>query len=736
MNQTAKRITALVLCAALGLGGVCAAFAKTEDRAAETESATATAEKLSATAEDATSKDETVYVLAGADGSVQKIIVSDWLKNELGSAALRDSSTLSGLTNVKGEESYSLDGDGMKVWDAQGNDIYYQGDIEKELPVDLRVSYQLDGRSISAEELAGKSGRVTIRFDYQNRQTETVTIDGQKETIYVPFAMLTGMLLEHDTFQNVTVSNGKLIDDGDRTIVMGLALPGLQEDLDISRETIDLPDYVEITADVVNFSFGTTVTVATNEVFNGLDAADVAMPEELDASLARLTDAMSQLLDGSSALYDGLCTLLEKSNELIDGIDRLVEGAEAIRDGAGSLDDGAAQLKAGLQELSGGLDELSDNSAALNSGAEQVFDTLLDTASQQLGAAGLSVPALTIGNYDETLRSLIASLDASTVYGQAQGQVSSAVEAKRPEITAAVTAAVRENVTQQVTAAVRTQVAAEVAAQAEQQVILAVTGLNRETYEAALAEGEIPAEQQAAIAAAVSAQLASEETQNAIALMTEAQMQSDEVQSLIAETVDERMQYADVQTTIAQTVEAQMAQAISDNMQSDAVQSQLAAASAGAKSVLSLKNSLDDYRAFYLGLLAYTDGVDSAADGADRLADGADDLKDGTEQLKEGAETLYSGVLELRDGMPALVDGVTQLRDGAMSLSDGLQLLNEQGIEKLMEFVGTDLEGLTARLRATLDVSRHYRNFSGLAEGMDGQVKFVYRTDEIKSQSN
>lgn len=148
----------------------------------------------------------------------------------------------------------------MTVWDAQGNDIYYQGNIQKELPVGLSVRYYLDGKSVSPEELKGKSGKVTIRFDYENRQYETVQINGVNQRIYVPFAMLTGMILDNDTFQNVQITNGKLVNDGDRTVVVGLAFPGLQENLNLSRDDLSIPDSVEITADVTNFSLGMTVT--------------------------------------------------------------------------------------------------------------------------------------------------------------------------------------------------------------------------------------------------------------------------------------------------------------------------------------------------------------------------------------------------------------------------------------------------------------------------------------------
>lgn len=561
MNKWTKRLTVIGVCAAITLGCTGVAFAEKE------QPKTVENRQVETSEEEKITKDETVYVLANADGTVQKLIVSDWIKNDLKSDTVNDQSELSDIENVKGDESYTLGGDGSTVWDAQGNDIYYQGNIEKELPVNLTVSYFLDGKSVTAEELAGKSGRVTIRFDYENRQYETVEIDGKQEKIYVPFVMLTGMLLDNDTFRNIEVSNGRLINDGDRTAVVALAFPGLQENLGIDRETLELPDSVEITADAENFSFGMTVTLATNSLFSELGDIDLSSADGLTDALTALTDAMTQLTDGSSALYDGLCTLLEKSDELVAGIDRLAAGAKAIRDGAASVDAGAATLKTKLNELSGGLGTLSESSATLNAGAAQVFTTLLSTAQSQLTASGIAVPTLTAENYAEVLGGVITSLE----------QIS-------PE---------------------------------------------------------------------------------------------------------------------------------------------------AAQTVAALKSSLDSYNTFYVGLCTYTAGVDSAASGAAQLAVGASDLKDGTADLKAGAATLYDGVLTLQNGAPALVSGVTQLKDGAMQLSDGLKQFSEQGVEKLTALLEDDLGALTARLKATVEVSERYRSFAGLGDDMDGQVKFIYRTDEI-----
>ena len=594
----------------------------------------------------------------------------------------------------------------------------------------LTVRYTLNGKTVSPEQLKGQSGKVTIRFDYENRQYETVQINGQNQRIYVPFAMLTGMILDNDTFRNVTVTNGKLVNDGDRTVVVGLAFPGLQENLNLSRDQLSIPSSVEITADVTDFSLGMTVTLACNDLFSQLGDVDLG---SLDAagSLNKLTDAMDQLLNGSSALYDGLTTLLDKSGELAAGVEELAQGAAAIKAGADSLDEGAAELKAGLADLSEGLNKLSANSAALNGGAEQVFNSLLETATAQIRAKGLTVPDLTIENYAEELNKLIKSLDETTVYENALTQVTAAVEKQRPLIKEKVTAAVRQEVETKVTAAVKTEAATAAQAQVAENVIRTATRMTKKDYDAAVAAGQIPQATQDAVNAAIQAQLSDPDVQKQINAAVEAQMASETVKNTIKAQTDAQMRTEKVQTTISQNVELQVKKAIAENMASDEVQKQLQAASEGSKTLIALKASLDDYNAFYLGLLDYTAGVDEAAEGSDELYAGAGDLKDGTAELRAGAAKLYAGVLQLKDGTPALVSGVTQLKDGAMQLCGGLQQLNKEGIQKLTKLLQDDLGDLTARVQATIDVSRDYRSFSGISDDASGQVKFIYRTDEI-----
>ncbi len=825
MKNNIIKVLALSLCALLTAGavsGAVLAIGDNENKENKQEQPAVSAASDNKEKDKEVSKDETVYVIAGADGSVKKIIVSDWIKNSLGEKTIGDSTSLTDVVNVKGNEAFTENGSGSRVWDAEGNDIYYQGNIDKELPVAMKVSYTLGGKSVSPDELKGKSGRVTIRYDYENKQYETVRINGKDEKIYVPFAMLTGMILDNDTFRNVQVSNGKLINDGSRTIVAGLAFPGLQENLGIDKEVFEIPDYIEITADAENFSMGMTVTLATNELFSQLSPDRLNDLGDINGSLGELSDGMKQLIDGSSKLYDGLCTLLDKSGELADGIDKLASGAKALKDGAAELDGGVEKLQDGAEKLSDGLDTLASNNDKLNGGAKQVFESLLSTAKTQLTEAGLTVPDMTPDNYAAVLDQVIDSLDDEKVHAQALKTVTDAVEAKRSYITEQVTAAVKSQVDagvkeavlaeveKKVTAAVRTQVEAKVTgavrdeveakvteavkakvtvkvtetvrASVSEKVIMAATGMDKASYEQAVKAGLVDAATQGTINGAINAQMETDEvkqavTQNveaqmgsdavksAIEAQTDAQMQTDtakqavlqnteaqmssdtvkalissntgeqmeskEVKEIISQKTTEKMNADDIKAIIAQKTEEQIQKAITDAMSGEEVQAKLACASEGAKKIIALKSSLDSYNDFYLGLQSYTGGVAQAANGTKELKAGTDKLKSGSSALSDGAGKLYDGILTLKNGIPALRDGVTQLRDGSLSLSDGLKEFNEKGVQRIIDAVDGNLSGLAERVKATIDVSKKYRNFSGISDGMDGQVKFIYRTDGI-----
>lgn len=340
-------------------------------------------------------KEETVYVLADASGNVDRVIVSDWLKNGDGGDSLADSSDLEDIQNVKGYETFETDRDGNITWQAEGADIYYRGSTDKEIPVEVKVSYLLDGKEIPASELAGKSGRVTIRMDYENKETRTVEIGGKEQEIKIPFAMISGMILPQDTFSNIEVTNARLFSEGNNSIVVGLAFPGLKESIDVDGlkdkledteenkelKDLEIPEYIEVSADTECFELGMTMTVAMSDILSDIELTDSLDLSDLNDSMEKLRDATKQLEDGTVELKDGSSRLKDGTEELAAGTDDLWDGAVKLKDGSGQLKDGALQLKDGASQLKDGASQLKDGtqelyekSGLLDNGASALYD--------------------------------------------------------------------------------------------------------------------------------------------------------------------------------------------------------------------------------------------------------------------------------------------------------------------------------------------------------------------------
>lgn len=304
-------------------------------------------------------KEETVYVNADAAGTQKNVTVSNWLKNVGNSGTLNDESSLSGIKNLKGEETYSTDGNKL-TWETDGKDIYYQGTTEQALPVSMKFTYYLDGQEMKPEDLKGKSGHLTIHIDYRNNTKKTVDINGKAEEMYSPFVMMTGLILPNETFSNVVIDNGKVISDGNKNIVFGFAMPGMQESLGVDSTLSDgtelsLPESLEISADVKDFTMSSTFTVALNDLLDDLNLEEIGDTDALKNAVDELEDAALQLVDGSAALSDGVVTLSDSYGEFDEGIQTLKDGIDVLSGGAGDLSAGITSYTDGVDQLGGGI---------------------------------------------------------------------------------------------------------------------------------------------------------------------------------------------------------------------------------------------------------------------------------------------------------------------------------------------------------------------------------------------
>lgn len=642
-------------------------------------------------------KEETVYILADVDGSPDKVIVSNWLKNPEKKDILEDRSDLTDIVNVKGEEGYRVNPDGMQVWEAKGADIYYQGTTDKTLPVEVNISYQLDGKPVTAKELAGKSGKVTMRFDYTNKQKESIKVNGKAEELYVPFLMVSGIILDNEKFSNIQVSSGKLVNDGNRSIVVGYALPGLQENLNLDAEKLEIPNYVEITADVKDFELMTTLTIATNEMFSKVNLDNVSTLEELEEALNTLSDSSKQLVDGSATLQEGTATLLSKSKELVDGVDKLFAGADQLKSGAAQLDAGAATLKAGIAILQAGVWKLDDGAKKLDDGAKEL----------DKGAADLNAGA-------SDLKGGIGELDAGA---QQLAQGAPALSEGIQQIQNGLGVLVAQNDTLNGGAA---QVFNSLLSSANSQLAAAgltlPAALTMENYETVLTQVITALEGNPAQA---SVQGVLEQLKSYQAFYDGLGAYTGGVAAAYNGMVDNKM--AEGAATLAEG------------------SAKLAAGShsllAGSGKLLAGTGRLKEGTA---GLTAGTaellNGTAQLAVGTEQLVKGADDLSAGTGAVSAGADELQAGIGTLKTGSGALIDGVSQLNDGAVQLAAGMKKFDEEGIQKLADAYNGDIKGLIERMKATVEASKHYQTFSGKADDVEGSVQFIFRTEGVEAE--
>lgn len=631
-----------------------------------------------------TGKDETVYMIADADGTVNKTIVSDWLKNKENADTLEDASDLKDIKNVKGDETFKQDGDKV-TWDAQGNDIFYQGTTDKEAPITQKITYYLDGKEIAPKDLAGKSGKVTMRFEFTNNEKTTKTIDGKSTDVYVPFSVVTGMVL-NDNFTNVEVTNGKVISDGKNNIVVGITMPGLKESLGIDDadlgDDVQFPDYVEVTADVEDFSLDMTVSMASSNLLSEMNVNGDIDLSVLSDTIDEMTDASDQLVDGSSELSDGLKTLQSSLGEFKAGVGTAQSGVKDYTSGASAVADGANTLNSGIAKLAESAPALTSGVSALKTGVQQAGAG----ATQINGGVAQLVDG--IGTLKSTVNGSLAGMDAYASSADAQAAFASA-------LTEYTDASVQYfGVLQQ---------------------FLSDTG-SLHAYVSAL---QLVDEQSKIY-------MLDDATNTAIA--TNAGINFNTLSTTYAEKLQN---ISAVATKLGTTGGAQaLAQVQAGLAQFD--DTQLATLKAGAASLDAGLNGDN-------GIVAGVNTLDSSVNGA--LSQGITDLTNGAKQLADGANTLVAnndklnaGMTSLKSATDLLINGVDQLEDGSETLADGMAQFDEQAIEKLADAYNGDLKELLDKVDAVLDAGNEYNTFTRTADGVKGNVKFIWETASIKAE--
>ena len=356
------------------------------------------------------SKSETVYAVMNGDGSIKSTTVSEHLYSASGLANVTDKTTLTDIQNTESDAEFTQNGEEL-VWNTNDTDVYYKGNTDKALPIDVKVTYALDGQEAALEDIIGKSGHLTVTVNLKNNETGTVNVNGKDRTIVTPLITAVGVILGGDA-SNVTAEHGMVESAAKSSVAAFVTLPGVKDSLsgllpdevdsieDYLQDTVTVEaDVTELTCPQVMVACATsTAALGTSNVF------DLSSINDLTDGINQLNDAMSQLMDGAS--------------QLVDGTSQLASGVLALLDGANTLNNGAAALDDGLGQLTNGLDTLSANNAALNAGAQQVADGVLASANKTLKEGGLIDEDMTWSNYEAVIDNILTMNDKTLAAGR------------------------------------------------------------------------------------------------------------------------------------------------------------------------------------------------------------------------------------------------------------------------------------------------------------------------------
>ena len=673
-----------------------------------------------------TKKTETVYVELNGDGSTKKTTVSDILDVK-GNDSIADVSFLDNIKNLKGDEKFTKDGDKL-VWENKGKNITYQGTTKQEPPISVSITYSLNGEDISAEDLEGKSGELQIQYKFKNNAKT-------KGHDFVPFFVLGGFILDEETFSNVMIDNGKVADYDESKIVLGYAVPGLDDYLhdsikgaDKYLNKIDLSEAFTISADVKDFTMSMGLIVATSNLgnFNIKDAIDLS---EVKSKVNQLQSGADALVDGANQLSDGGSKLKAASPKIKNGSDTLTAGLKKIKKGAKknhagnkkfhkALKKGLKSAKKGAKKLSKGTDKLADGVKSINDGAKKLDEgaSSLESGSKKL-ASGISQiktgfdkkggildgsKALKNGtkSANSGVNQLISILQSSpdSLDGQIDSIMAQVKQASGGSITSeAQLAAVVEGIN----SAVKGGTALET--------VLASKGLNASTYYAL-----VQAHYSVQTLEAVKAKLSGEVKKHASEIAALKKGMQDLEDGSAALNTGLNTAYGGISTV-----------------------------NQGAASLYSGTSSLKS------GTSKLSKGTGTLKTGADTLNTGMTSLYSGVKkmkvkmgearpkllsasnQLKKAMEKVYEGSNKLNNGIATYCNGVDTLGDGTKTLADGASKLNNEGIKKITSLFGKKADKAIDKIQNLLDAGSSYKSFSGISKDMDGQVKFIYKTPEI-----
>lgn len=741
---------------------------------------------------DKTEKTETVYTFISEDGEIEKTLVSSWIHNDNGIKNIKEKLDLNDVENVKTEEEPLVKGDEY-TWSVEGKDVYYQGTTDKKLPVNVSLSYELDGKKISAKDLAGKSGHLKTTVSFKNNESKTVNIQGKKVTIHPAFLAGGLMNFDNEIFTNVKCSQGTLVNDGDKEMMMFAAVPGLENtlktaDLQSIIDKIDLSDDVVIEADVKNYE-APHLYVAMTDDFDVDDIEEISQISELTDGVSELSKAADELSDGSGKLVDGTTQLKDgiapltssgsQIDQLKDAFKLLDDGSGKLRDGITEYTDGVSQLNDGVQSLdqiTGGISQLHDaftegselkkGTSSLAAGLSQIekkLDTMdpssiqgldqkiagykdqLDSMSQLIKKDNGTVDTLSASlsqmsglldqsaaAFSEQLNTIVGSMNQTIAANNAATEQNNAMIASLQDQVSAANSSLdssRGTIGSAISA-----IDAAIAKSGDEDGSLAAAKASLQS-----AQSSIPSININGNFAGYSA-LDPSGLASAIGALqqTMAQMQQgiDQAKSAMAGLQSDLDTAKTALTGFASEIEELKNSPIFQGLtpQISALKQGISQAAAGAKALdASVSEKLEP---------ASKTLLDQADAGIKQLQQGSKTLNDNSQALKQGAADLKSGTAQLNDtsvslsamqaGLSQLDAAVSQINDGAIQLHEGTEKFRNEGIVPLKDAVDVaadDLESFEKVAKEIKHYTESFESFAGAPENASVKVRYIYKVE-------
>ena len=670
-------------------------------------------------------KDESVYVKADAAGTPTEKTVEVVLKKIEGSDPIEDRSNLREIKNTEGNEEYTEAGEGRYLWQNNGEDIHYKGKSDQALPVNVRITYYLEGQEVSAEKIAGKTGKVKIRFDYENSTD-------------VPFMVLSAAMLPADVFSDVEVTNGKLMDLGDQKAVIGFAFPGLMDTLKFvdyePTEEIELPEYVEIEARAEDFALDFTASVVSTGLFEDLEDKDLEDLDKLPEDMDELTDASTEIRDAAQELADGGSEFGDYLSQYFDGLSQLSEGTDSLDQGLTLLSQNISKISEGSKGLQSGLDQIDQSLAkvdlsALSSPESKKASEAAQAALESIGenSAALKEKLTAVGTNLETVQTFVE--DVKAYIGQVQDLQKAIEELPAPDLAAA---DYENGWTERLND--------EAASQAKEKAQEAADDVRDSIIE--IVEGSsfpddlgLTEEQKAQIIT----QIVESIDENKVTVNEEDIEIS--LDAAFGEIRDGIQKEAEGQRNTLRDVSLKIAEPSVPDLE--------ALSPEKMEEITQIIGNMEQSLAV---IGAYAEGMSQTASGLTELSSALTQLKFGVSQLSGGSSQLTEGLGLFEKALEAATEGSAQLSsamktvssaggelgsafwqlvDGMNEFADGIAEFDEEGIQSLAELAGPEYKDVIRGVRAARDAEHSYTNFSGICDGQKGSVRFIIETEEI-----